>query len=164
LTRRFFDEQKKKVQIVPITGAAEITPTLGVADLITDLTDTGVTLRQNHLRMIDVIFDSCAVLVGCPHLKASQSDLVQELVAGLKSVMDADRKRYLMANVPKAKLSQVTKILPGLTGPTVMEVAVQGIVAVHAVVEELDINRIIPALKGAGATGILVLPIERLVP
>jgi ATP phosphoribosyltransferase len=89
---------------------------------------------------------------------------IDDLVHAFQSVQEASRRRYLMANVDRKKLPEITKILPGLSGPTVMELAVKGKVAVHAVVHEDDINTVVPKLKRAGATGILVLPIERLIP
>jgi ATP phosphoribosyltransferase len=165
LTRRYFAKHRKGgVRIVPITGAAEIAPHIGVADLITDLTETGTTLRQNHLTLVDVIMDSWAVLVAAPAARRRHGDAIDELRSALQSVLNASKRRYLMANAPRKNLTRIEKMLPGLSAPTVMELATRGMVAVHAVVEEHQINRLIPQLKKAGASGILVLPIERLVP
>lgn len=164
LTKRYFEGQNKKVKIVPISGAAEIAPQIGVADLIADLVDTGTTLRQNHLTLVDVVMNSWAVVVANPAARKKHGDEIEHVVEGLRSVMAAHRKRYLMANVPKKSLPKVARIIPGLSGPTVMQLAVKGWVAVHAVVDEDKLNRAIHDLKKAGATGILVLPIERLVP
>lgn len=164
LTKRFFDERKKKIRVVPITGAAEIAPQIGVADLITDLVETGTTLRQNHLTLVDVIMNSWAVLIAHPEARKKHGDEIDRVVEGLRSVMAAHRKRYLMANVPKKALPKIAKVLPGLSGPTVMPLAGKTMVAVHAVVDDDKLNRTIHDLKKIGASGILVLPIERLVP
>lgn len=164
LTRRFFEKRKQKIQIVPISGAAEITPLMGVADAIADLTQTGATLKQNHLVLLDVILDSWAVLIASKKAHAQKRAELDDLAEALTSVEKASRKRYLMANVEKKHLEKVTDVIPGLSGPTVMQLATPGMVAVHAVVDEDKLNAIIPRLRKAGATGILVLPIERIIP
>ncbi len=164
LTRRFFEKRKKKIQIVPISGAAEITPLIGVADAIADLTQTGATLKQNHLAMLDVILDSWAVLIASKKAHAQKRAELDDLAEALASVRKAERKRYLMANVSKKSLDKVTEVIPGLSGATIMQLATEGMVAVHAVVDEDHLNTIIPKLRKAGASGILVLPIERIIP
>lgn len=164
LTRRYFERKKKKVVIVPVSGATELTPSIGVADIITDLTQTGSTLKQNHLMLLDVILDSWAVLIAGPDVLRKKNQDAEDLAHAFDSVENAVRKRYLMANVEEGKLKEVTKLIPGLKSPTVMALAEKGLVAVHAVVDEDAINALVPRLKKAGATGILVLPIERMVP
>ena len=164
LTRRFFEKRKRRIEIVPISGAAEITPLIGVADAIADLTQTGATLQQNHLVLLDVILDSWAVLIASRKAAASKRQELEDIVEALRGVQAAERKRYLMANVAARNLRRVTQVIPGMSGPTVMQLAKKGMVAVHAVVDEDHLNTIIPRLKKAGATGILVLPIERIIP
>jgi ATP phosphoribosyltransferase len=164
LTRRYFESKKKKVTVVPVTGATEITPAIGVADLITDLTQTGSTLKQNHLIELDTILQSWAVYIAGPSAKGEARQHAEDLVHAFESVENALRKRYLMANIPEKQLQDVVKLIPGLKSPTVMSLAEKGMVAVHAVVDEDHINSLVPQLKKAGATGILVLPIERMVP
>ncbi len=165
LTRRFFEGIGKKLNVITVSGATEITPTIGVADLITDLVETGSTLKKNHLVPIGpVILESQAVLIANEKALREKGEEIHELESALKSVIDASRKRYLMANAPKAVLGEVRKILPGISGPTVMPLAgTEDWVAIHAVTSEDEINRVIPRLKALGATGILVLPIERMV-
>jgi ATP phosphoribosyltransferase len=161
LTKRYFAKKRKKVTIVPVSGATEITPSIGVADLITDLTQTGSTLKQNHLVLLDTILKSWAVfIVG---KKAPRED-AEDLAHAFDSVENALRKRYLMANVRRDKVAEVVKLIPGLKSPTVMDTAERKLVAVHAVVDEDAVNSLVPKLKRAGASGILVLPIERMVP
>jgi ATP phosphoribosyltransferase len=164
LTRKYFAKKKKKVVIVPVSGATEITPAIGVADLITDLTQTGSTLKQNHLVELDVILQSWSIFIAGPSLQGGARQDAEDLVHAFDSVENALRKRYLMANIAESKLRQIVRLIPGLKSPTVMTLAEKGMVAVHAVVEEDAINALVPALKKAGATGILILPIERMVP
>ena len=165
LTERFFQKLQRRVTIVPITGAAEIAPHLGVADVIVDLVSTGSTLKVNGLHEVATILESSACLIARRAVAedAALQRKVQELLAALQSVLQARDKRYLMANVPRAALTEVKKILPGISGPTIVDVLDGGtFVAAHAVVDQREIYRVIADLKNVGATGILVTRIERL--
>lgn len=169
LTRRFFEERGRAVTLVQVTGAAEITPHLGVADLIVDLTSTGSTLRVNHLREIETVLTSTARLItaenGAAMRDADKRLALEGLTTALASVMRARGQRYLMANVPRDALQRVKEILPGLTGPTVIDILNGGaFVAVHAVVAQATVYRTIAELKALGGEGILVTRIERLMP
>ena len=164
IVSRYFSDRKKEVIVVPISGAAEITPSIGVADLIVDITQTGATMQQNHLSLIDVIMDSHAIFIGNPTSVRRQKAEVDKIVSAFGSVQAASKKRYVMANVDRANLQKVEELLPGLAGATVLDLAVEDRFAVHAVVREDELNTILSDLKGAGASGILVLPIERLIP
>jgi ATP phosphoribosyltransferase len=164
LTKKYFELKKKKVTVIPVSGACEITPAIGVADLITDLTATGSTLKQNHLVELDTILSSWSVFIAGPSAKGQVRQDAEDLAHAFDSVENALKKRYMMANVPESMLKTVIKLIPGLKSPTVMSLAEKGMVAVHAVVEEDHINALLPQLKKAGATGILILPIERMVP
>lgn len=168
LTARFFADAGAPVEIVPVSGAAEIAPHLGIADIIVDLVSTGSTLRVNGLREVATVCASSARLIGTKGILARQgngaSD-VSELVAALESVIRAKGKRYVMANVPRSNLERVRDVLPGLSGPTVVDILNGGDhVAVHAVVSADGIYRTIADLRALGGTGILVTRIERLVP
>jgi len=163
LTAKFFAEAKRQVEIVPVSGAAEIAPRLGIADLVVDLTSTGSTLKVNGLVEIGTLLDSSARLISRSGTRSRRE--LEELVDALSSVLRARGRRYVMANVPRQSLEQVRKVLPGLNGPTVVDVLDGGrFVAVHAVVESNSIYRTIAALKSLGAEGILVTKIERLMP
>ena len=172
LTRRFFERAGLPVELVPVSGAVEIAPHIGIADIIVDLVSTGSTLKVNGLREVTTVLESSARLVSAPGLAlavgAAVSDkgrALGELVMALESVLRARGKRYLMANVPRAALDRVKEITPGLNGPTVIDIMNGGTyVAVHAVVPADAIYRVITALKGLGAEGILVTRIERLMP
>jgi ATP phosphoribosyltransferase len=167
IARRFFAERDKPVMIVPVSGAAENAPHLGVADFIVDLVSTGSTLRMNGLAEIETILTSTARLVARKELMVD-GDVrrrVTELVAAIESVLRAQDKRYLMANVPRDALDRVKQILPGISGPTIVEVMDGGrFVAAHAVVDQRDIYRVIAELRAIGGEGILVTRIERLMP
>ncbi len=167
LTARYFERRGQEVSIVPISGAAEIAPVLGVADVIVDLVSTGSTLRVNGLREVATVLESTALLVARPALlaDADAGRKVRELAAALESVIRAQGKRYLMANVPRAALEEVKRILPGIDGPTIVDVMDRDRhVAAHAVVDAGELYRVIAELKAIGATGILVTKIERLMP
>ena len=172
LTRRFFAEAGREVEVVPVSGAAEIAPHLGIADIIVDLTSTGSTLRVNGLREIATVLESSARLVtrGAGASGGLESCLekrgaIDELVTALSSVIRARGQRYLMANVPRVALDRVKEVLPGINGPTVIDILNGGTyVAVHAVVAASSIYRTIAALKALGGSGILVTRIERLMP
>lgn len=166
LADRFFRESGRSVEIVPVSGAAEVAPHLGIADVIVDLVSTGSTLRVNGLRALATILESTAHLVGVhAPLDVARGRSRDELMLALQSVLLARGRRYVMANVPRGALSRVREVLPGLTGPTVTDVLNGGaFVAVHAVVGAGAIGRTMAALKALGAEGILVTRIERLVP
>lgn len=168
-TSRFFANANVAVEIVPVSGAAEIAPHLGIADIIVDLVSTGSTLRVNGLREIATLCDSSARLIARTGAVASErgelASTTRGLVAALESVIRAKGQRYLMANVPRRALDRITEVLPGINGPTVIDILNGGDhVAVHAVVRASDVYRTIGDLRALGASGILVTRIERLVP
>lgn len=169
ISAKFFRDRNRAVEIVPVSGAAEIAPHLGIADIVVDLTSTGSTLRVNGLREVETIMESSAHLVaaknGPRNGDPNRAREFEELVTALSSVIRARGQRYLMANVPRAALDSVRTVLPGLNGPTVIEIADHGeYVAVHAVVRADTIYRTIAQLRALGGAGILVTRIERLVP
>jgi ATP phosphoribosyltransferase len=165
VTAEFFASVGRKVEIVPVSGAAEIAPHIGIADVIVDLVSTGSTLRVNGLREIATVLESSARLIAAPESRAdvSRGRALEELVAALRSVLAARDKRYVMANVPRDRLDEVKRVIPGLNGPTIIDIMNGGrFVAVHAIVSAATIYRTIADLKALGAEGILVTRIERL--
>ncbi|RKH11302.1 ATP phosphoribosyltransferase [Corallococcus sp. CA053C] len=163
LTQAWFQQRGQRVTVVPVSGAAEIAPHLGIADIVVDLTSTGSTLKMNGLREVSTVLESSARLVAYPANGADARRSLEELTQALASVLAARGRRYLMANVPKSSLEQVREVLPGLNGPTVVDVMDGGnFVAVHAVVSARTIYRTVNALKALGGQGILVTRIERL--
>ena len=165
--RTYFESLGIPISIAPVSGATEIAPHLGVADVIVDLTSTGSTLKVNGLREIGTVFESTARLVANPGALADAKtcSLIEGVATGLESVLRAQEKRYLMANVPRDRLDEVRAVIPGISGPTIVEVLDSGTwVAAHAVVDADAVYQTIAKLKALGATGILVTRIERLMP
>jgi ATP phosphoribosyltransferase len=169
VTRSFFERRSCRVEVVPVSGAAEIAPHLGIADIVVDLTSTGSTLKVNGLREVATVLESTARLVtrvaNGDGLDPGKRRALDDLADALASVLRARGQRYVMANVPRAALDRVKEVLPGLNGPTVIDILDGGQhVAVHAVVPETAIFRTIARLKALGGAGILVTRIERLMP
>lgn len=165
LTRQYFEKLGKRVEITSIAGAAEIAPILGVADIIVDLVSSGSTLKMNHLRELAVIAESQAVVIANRKAYEGCEQQVQEIISAMLSVTEAENKKYLMADVPKASLEEVKKAFPGIAGPTIMNIIGRDdVVAVHVVIEKSDAFDAINKLKRMGATGILLTPIDRMVP
>ncbi len=168
VTARYFEREGREVDVVPVSGACEIAPHLGIADIIVDITSTGSTLKVNGMREVATVLESSARLIaarGAAGAGTARATTLGELVDALASVLRARGKRYLMANVPRARLDDVKQVLPGLNGPTVIDIMNGGtFVAVHAVVPAKTVYRTIASLKALGGEGILVTRIERLTP
>jgi ATP phosphoribosyltransferase len=164
LTRKFFADLGQEISLVPVSGAVEAAPGMGIADAITDLVETGATLRSNALRPIALLFSTTAAVVLRDPLPPDVKAEVDEFVLALQSVTRAERCRYLMANVPRSVLGELSALLPGVSGPTVLNLLGRDDwVVVHAVVEAEGVNGIVAVLKRRGATGILISPLERMV-
>ncbi|MBP1929890.1 ATP phosphoribosyltransferase [Methanolinea mesophila] len=164
ITREYFRTLGVRVTIVPVGGACEATPYLGISDAIVDLVSSGTTLRQNHLVPIAEVLASTTVLIANKAARAEKREKIDEIVLAFESVLRAGGQCYLMMNVHRSCLEEVKSVLPGLSGPTVMEVASkEDLVAVHAVVSEERVYRLISQLKRAGARDILVMSIQRMI-
>jgi len=165
VARRFFERMGRPVELVPVSGATETAPHLGIADVIVDIVSTGSTLKMNGLREVATILDSSARLVTNPRCAADTRSALDRLAIRLESVVRARGQRYVMANVPRDALARIRDVVPGINGPTVIDIMNEGRhVAVHAVVAAGAIDRTIADLKSLGAEGILVTRIERLMP
>ncbi|MBR2255607.1 MAG: ATP phosphoribosyltransferase [Candidatus Methanomethylophilaceae archaeon] len=163
-TEEYFKSIGKDVEILYISGAAEIMPYLGVSDYIVDLVSTGSTLKMNRLVEIGTILESQAAVLVSERAMKEHAREIEEVTSALSSVISAEGRKYIMADVPKECLPKVREIMPGIGGPTVLQLAgSDDYVAVHAVVEQDRIYSIITDLKRMGAKGILTMPIERLV-
>ncbi|WP_340098403.1 ATP phosphoribosyltransferase [Salinibaculum salinum] len=161
ITRNYFADKAVDVDIAEVSGATELTPHVDIADAIVDITSTGTTLRMNRLGIVDEVLSSSVRLFARPDTKDDEK--VEQVTTALASVLSAEDKRYLMMNVPEEKLQDVKDVIPGMGGPTVMDIAGGELVAVHAVVEESRVFETISDLKEMGASDILVTEIERLV-
>lgn len=164
ISKKFFSNNGIPVSIVRVGGACEATPLLGIADAIVDLTSSGTTLRTNGLRVIADVLETSTFLIANTGSLREKREKIDEIVLALESVVRAKGQCYLMMNVRRSSLDAVKKVLPGLSGPTVMDVAsTQDLVAVHAVVSEERVYALINALKRAGAKDILVMGIQRMI-
>ena len=164
LTRKYFEDMGKRMDIITVTGACEIMPYMGVSDFISDLVSTGSTLKTNRLREVGSIIESQAVVITSKKAMERNGQAIQDVVDSFQSVIIAENKKYLMADIPRDKLDEVREIIPGIGGPTVLEIAGnKDYLAVHAVIDGKDVFETINRLKRLGAKGILTTPIERLV-
>jgi ATP phosphoribosyltransferase len=155
---RLAREGLRDVELVDVHGSVELAPRLGLADAIVDLVSSGSTLRTNGLRSIGRLLESEAVLIGPAQ---PREDAVQ-LGGVFRSVVDARGARYLMLNAPEVALEQICALVPGSRAPSVLPLAEPGMVAVHSVIPAADVWRLLPALEAAGASSILLVPLERM--
>ena len=163
LTRHQLEQRGVRATIVELSGSVEIAPSLGTADAISDLVSTGTTLRANHLRELDVLFNSEAALFGRSNgLSADKRELLARLLARLEGVLQAAESKYVMLHAPRAALARITELLPGVEHPSVMPLEGSDRIAVHAVCGETVFWEHLEALKAAGASAILVLPVEKM--
>jgi ATP phosphoribosyltransferase len=162
-TQRWFADRSINVGVIPLSGAVEVAPRLGLAEAIVDLVSSGATMATNGLRPIGDLLASEAILVGNPGALGARAADVERLVTMLGAVLEGRRRKYVMMNAPAERLAELEALLPGLESPSVIPLAHAGMIAIHAVVGSDDVWGLLPRLKAAGASGILVLPIEKLV-
>lgn len=163
LTGDYLAKEGIDVTLIPLRGSVEVAPKLDVADAIVDLVSSGSTMMVNGLRPIATLLESQAVLVA-RRLVEELSPGEQQVATMLQAAVAARRKRYVVMNAPKEALDAIESIIPGIEAPSVIPLAHNGKVAVHSVVDARDVWDVLPRLKNAGATGILVFPIESLIP
>ena len=161
ITRRYFDELGYSPSILTVSGATELTPHVDMADAIVDITSTGRTLKMNQLVEVEEILRSSVYLIA--HEDVVEAEKVAHIQTAFQAVLSAEGKRYLMLNAPRSNLDEIRDVIPGLGGPTVMDIAGDDMVAIHAVVNERDVFETINDVKDLGASGILVTKIERLI-
>lgn len=163
ILRDFFREKNISSEIHVINGSVEIAPGIGLADAIFDIVSSGSTLVSNRLKEVEVVVYSEAVLIANPNLSETKKAILDELIFRMESVQRAEKKKYILLNAPNEKLREIESYLPGMKSPTVMPLAEEGWSSVHSVIDEKDFWEIIGKLKAAGATGILVIPIEKMI-
>ena len=163
-TRRFLAERGIEADVIPISGAVEVAPRLGLAEAIVDLVSTGSTLVMNGLRPIGDVLASQAVLIANPRAHRERSMELAAIDTMVSAVIAARDRKYLMMNAPAATLPEIEGLLPALESPTVIPLAHDGMIAIHSVVGADEVWGLLPRLKAAGASGILVLPIEKIIP
>jgi ATP phosphoribosyltransferase len=163
ILKDYFRKNKVNAEIHVITGSVEIAPGIGLADAIFDIVSSGSTLVSNRLKEVEVVVKSEAVLIANPNLPKAKKAILDELIFRMESVQRAEKKKYILLNAPNDKLAEIESYLPGMKSPTVMPLAEEGWSSVHSVIEEKDFWEIIGKLKAAGAQGILVIPIEKMI-
>ncbi len=164
VTARFFADKGIPITPVPLRGSVEVAPRLDVADAVVDLVSSGSTMRVNGLRPVAVLLESQAVLIERCDLAGAEADLAAQVETMLRAVLAGRRRRYLLMNARRADVPTLATIIPGLEAPTVVPLAEEGMVALHSVVDADEVWSVLPRLEEAGASGILVLPIEQLIP
>ena len=164
IAKRYFEKLGKKARVIEVSGAVEITPSLGLSDVVIDITSTGSTLKSNRLRIIDKILKSNAVIVARKNLEEDKQKKLNSLVRALDSVIDAQEKKYLMVHVPKDKIEEVKSFMPGLSSPTVTQLwGDNENVVIHVVVDKDMVYDSIDHLKSIGGKGILILTVDQMV-
>lgn len=164
LTRSFFAKRGIPFRRIEVAGAVEITPSIGLADAIADLSSSGSTLRVNDLRPIATILESEAVLIGQRRPRREIAATIATLRRRFRNVLLAEQKRYIMMNAPRKLLPAIKQVAPGLSSPTIMDLAEPGMIAVHSVIDAKGVWEVVDELERLGATGILVIPIEKMTP
>ena len=161
-TTRFLAEHSISAQVVALKGSVEAATKIALADAVVDLVSTGSTLKLNGLREIGVLLQSQAVVAGLP--RVSDHPLVKQLITAVAAVTAGRRKRYLLLNTSRDNTDRITRIIPGLSAPSVVPLAEENMVAMHSVVDASDLWELLPRLEEAGARGILVLDVGQLIP
>lgn len=163
ILKDFLAENNVKADIHVITGSVEIAPGIGLADAIFDIVSSGSTLVTNHLKEVEVIMKSEALLIQHPNLSAEKLQILEELLFRIESVQMAEDKKYVLMNVPTENIEKIIEVLPGMKSPTIMPLAKDGWNSLHAVIDEKGFWEVIGKLKSLGAEGILVIPIEKMI-
>ena len=164
IAREYFARLGKNPKIIEVSGATEITPRLGLSDVVVDITSSGATLKSNKLRIIDKILESTAIVIANKYLSEDKKEKTQVVLRALKSVIDAREKKYLMAHVPKSSLDEIRAFLPGLSSPTIMTLAGDDKnVVMHVVVDADKVFDSIDKLKKLGGKGILIMTVDQMV-
>ena len=163
ILKKFLDEHHIDAEIHVITGSVEISPGIGLADGIFDIVSSGSTLVSNNLREVEVVMQSEALLIGNKNLSDEKRATLDEMLFRFKAVKDAEDKKYVRMNAPKAHLEEIINVLPGLKSPTIIPLADEDWCSVHTVLDQKRFWEIIGKLKEMGAQGILVTPIEKMI-
>lgn len=163
ILENFLVENSIQAEIHSISGSVEIAPGIGLADAIFEIVSSGGTLLSNGLKEVEVIMKSEAVIVSNPNLSEEKQKLLSKLLFRIEAVQKAKRNKYILLNAPENKLNEIIKLIPGIKSPTILPLAEKGWCSLHSVISEDDFWDVIDSLKIAGAEGILVVPIEKMV-
>ena len=160
--KKFFKQKNIKADVHVISGSVEIAPNIGLADGICDIVSSGSTLFKNGLIEIATVLKSEAVLAKAPKLTDEKQDILDKILFRIKAVQEANDKKYILLNAPNNRIEQISKILPVLKSPTILPLAEEGWSSIHSVIEKDKFWEVIDELKEAGAEGILIIPIEKM--
>jgi ATP phosphoribosyltransferase len=163
LLSKYLKENDIKANIHEISGSVEIAPSIGLADAVCDIVSSGSTLLSNGLKEVQEIFKSEAVLIGNKNLSAENKSILEKILFRINAVQKAQDHKYILLNAPNEKLPEIINIIAGMKSPTVMPLAAEGWSSIHSVLEEKAFWEKIEALRNAGAEGILVIPIEKMI-
>ena len=163
ILRKYMEEKGVKTDIHVITGSVEISPSIHLADAIFDIVSSGSTLVSNNLKEVEVVMQSEALLIGNKQLTQKKREILEQMLFRFKAVKDAEDKKYVRMNAPKARLQEIIDVLPGLKSPTIIPLADDEWCSVHTVLDQKQFWEIIGKLKEMGAQGILVTPIEKMI-
>lgn len=163
ILKRFFTENNINAEIEEIGGSVEIAPGIGLADGIFDIVSTGSTLLMNGLKEVEIVKYSKAVLISNKDLAPDKKQILDKLLFRIKAVQTSAENKYILLNAPNESIPQITSILPGMKSPTILPLAEEGWSSIHSVIKEDDFWNVIDRLKDAGAQGILVIPIEKMI-
>jgi ATP phosphoribosyltransferase len=163
ILKQFLEENQIKAEIHEISGSVEVAPGIGLAQAIFDIVNTGSTLLANGLKEVYTVLKSEAVLIAGEELEAEKQKLLDQLVFRIRAVNAARSRKYILLNAPNDSIAKICAILPGMKSPTIMPLAISGWSSIHSVIEETEFWERIEALKAAGAQGILVIPIEKMI-
>lgn len=164
LTKKFIKDKNISAKVVSMNGAVEVAPQIGLSDAISDLSSSGASLRVNKLLRIETILKSEAVFIANKNSIKKYVKDIDTLKIRFRSVLNAQEKKYILLNAPENLLPKIKSITPGLSSPTVMKLSQDGMIAVHSVIDSSEVWDVVEKLKNIGATGILVMPIEKMIP
>ncbi|WP_026236310.1 ATP phosphoribosyltransferase [Pontibacter roseus] len=163
LLQSYLQEKGVQAHIHTISGSVEIAPSIGLADAICDIVSSGSTLISNGLKEVERVFKSQAVLIANENLNADKKQILEKLLFRIHAVQRAQKAKYILLNTPNEKIAEISRLLPGAKSPSILPLAEEGWSSLHSVVNEDDFWEIIEKLKDAGAQGILVVPIEKMI-
>jgi len=163
IVKQFLTRHGVKAGIHEISGSVEIAPGIGLADAIADIVSSGSTLQGNGLQEVEKIMDAESVMITTPQLESSKQEILKQLLFRIDAVNSARNNKYILLNCPDDAIANITSVIPGMNSPTIMPLARKGWSSLHSVVNENDFWSKIDQLKAAGAEGILVIPIEKMI-
>lgn len=163
LLGNYLQELGVEANIHEISGSVEIAPSIGLAEAVCDIVSSGSTLLSNGLKEVETIFRSEAILVANRNLNSEQQAILEKLLFRIKAVQAAKNNKYILLNAPNDSISAIIRLIPGMKSPTIVPLAMEGWSSVHSVINENEFWENIEAIRAAGAQGILVIPIEKMI-